>query len=340
MKINDASVALAASHSYSEKYEQHESLEITVQTPASDTVDLSVDACKNSSGLLDGEDAQTLMTTLKALLVEILSGRKVKIFDPDEIKQRGNEAAATPVATPDTAAAASAEAAEAQPPRAGWGLRYDYSATYTETEELRVAAAGVVTTADGRDLAFEMEMSMSRSFVEQHNLSLRLGDAALSDPLVLNLGGQAASLGGFSFAFDFDGDGGTDRLPGLSSGSAYLALDRNLDGLIGSGAELFGPSTDDGWKELAVYDQDSNGWIDEGDEIFSRLRLWQPQPDGNASLSSLAEQGVGAIWLKSVAQPFDLRDAGNALEGRVVSTGLFLKEDGQVGTVQQLDLVV
>lgn len=331
MKITDASVAMAASRTYSESYEKRENLQVSVQAPATDTVELSAGACPEACGsldLLDDEDGLLLKGSLKALLVEILTGHKIKLVDPAELGQRQSGQLGTGAADP------------AASPRQGWGISYDYSTTYTETEQLNVAAAGTIRTADGRELSFAMELSMSRSFVEHNSLSLRLGDAALSDPLVLNLSGQAASLGGFSFAFDFDGDGATDSLPGLNAGSAYLALDRDGDGQIGSGSELFGPTSGNGWTELAAHDQDGNGWIDEGDEVFSKLRLWQPQADGGVNLSSLAEQGVGAIWLKSVAQPFDLRDQNNELAGRVLSTGLFVREDGQSGSVQQLDLLV
>ncbi|OPZ60691.1 MAG: hypothetical protein BWY87_00315 [Deltaproteobacteria bacterium ADurb.Bin510] len=331
MKITDASLAMAASHTYSESYEKRENLQVSVQTPAADTVELASESCPEacgSVGLLDDESERLLKGSLKALLVEILTGHKIKFLDPAEFEQQGSAQLA--------GGAVDASASQRQ----GWGISYDYSTTYTETEQLDVAAAGTIRTADGREFSFEMELSMSRSFVEHNSLSLRLGDAALSDPLVLNLSGQAASLGGFSFAFDFDGDGSADSLPGLNAGSAYLAIDRDGDGSIGSGSELFGPTSGNGWNELTAYDQDGNGWIDESDEVFSRLRLWQPQAGGGANLSSLAQQGVGAIWLKSVTQPFDLRDQGNALVGRVLSTGLFVGEDGRSGSVQQLDLLV
>ena len=44
--------------------------------------------------------------------------------------------------------------------------------------------------------------------------------------------------------------------------------------------------------------------------------------------------------LKGVELPFDLKNSSNETEGRVLSTGLFLRENGQSGSVQQLDLLV
>ncbi len=39
---------------------------------------------------------------------------------------------------------------------------------------------------------------------------------------------------------------------------------------INDGSELFGTSSGDGFKDLATYDEDENGWIDENDSIFSK----------------------------------------------------------------------
>jgi hypothetical protein len=202
-----------------------------------------------------------------------------------------------------------------------------------------VAGAGVVRTADGREVGFQLELSMSREFVEHHQLSIRAGDAALVDPLVLNFGGRAAELSDVRFAFDLDGDGTKDDMPGLAPGSGYLALDRDGNGEIDHGGELFGPATGSGFRELAAHDEDGNGWIDEGDGIFERLSLWEVDAQGER-LSSLSDRGVGAIFLGSLDAPFDLKDEENALQGRIARHGLFLGEDGSSGSVQELDLKV
>jgi hypothetical protein len=159
------------------------------------------------------------------------------------------------------------------------------------------------------------------------------------DPLVLNFGGKAAELSDFRFAFDLDGDGTDDDMPGLTPGSGYLALDRDENGTIDDGSELFGPGTGSGFQELAAYDEDKNGWIDEGDGIFDRLSLWEVDAQGER-LSSLKDRGVGAIFLGSLEAPFDLKDETNQLEGRIARHGLFLEEDGTAGTVQELDVRV
>lgn len=64
----------------------------------------------------------------------------------------------------------------------------------------------------------------------------------------------AASLTERDFAFDIDLDGHADQIAFVGTGSGFLALDRNGDGEINDGSELFGPESGDGFAELAAYD--------------------------------------------------------------------------------------
>lgn len=120
----------------------------------------------------------------------------------------------------------------------------------------------------------------------------------------------------------------------------FLALDKNGDGKINDGAELFGPSTGSGFAELAQYNEDGNNWIDENDSIYERLRIWSRDAAGNDYLLALGEKGIGAIFVGSVETMFQLKDPSNTLLGQTMSTGIYLREDGQAGTVQQIDLAV
>jgi hypothetical protein len=181
---------------------------------------------------------------------------------------------------------------------------------------------------------------MQRTFTAHDTLNLRLGDAKLKDPLVLNLQGNACSLSDGTFAFDLDCDGISEALPLLGPGSGFLALDRNSDGVVTDGDELFGPRTGDGFSELRGFDEDGNGWIDENDAVYGRLFIWTMGQDGGYSLTGLKQKGIGAIYLGNVNTPFDIKGNTNQLEGKVRSTGIFLTDNGIAGTVQQLDLAV
>ncbi|MBO4505825.1 MAG: hypothetical protein J5728_05320, partial [Lachnospiraceae bacterium] len=158
-------------------------------------------------------------------------------------------------------------------------------------------------------------------------------------PLVINLDGNPATVSDQKFYFDIDADGIEDYVSLPSAGSGMLAIDNNGDGKINDGSELFGPTGGNAFAELAEYDSDGNGWIDEADAIFSALKIWKIEDDGTERLVSLKDSGVGAICLNHVVTDFSLKDAmTNATDAVIRSTGLFLFEDGTAGTAQQLDL--
>lgn len=227
--------------------------------------------------------------------------------------------------------------------QAGWGVEYDYHATYEELEQTTFSAAGIIRTEDGQEISFTLDLQMTRSYREETNVSVRAGDALRKDPLVVNFGGtatQLADLNGQGFKFDLDGDGKQETLPLFASGSGYLALDLDGNGKIDSGRELFGPGTSNGFGELARLDDDGNGWVDENDAAFDRLSVWTPDTAGKGALKSLAELGVGALGLAHVATPFALRGSDNADLGVVKSSGVYLTEDGHAGNLQEIDLTV
>ena len=141
-----------------------------------------------------------------------------------------------------------------------------------------------------------------------------------SSPVVLDLDG-----GGFRFTglhdpvrFDIDADGRRELLTWTErdSGDAFLALDRDGNGTIDSGAELFGNFTaqppapaPNGFLALAVHDLadhggDADGWISAADSVYADLRLWiDADHDGvsqSAELLPLPEQGVLGIGLAYV----------------------------------------
>jgi hypothetical protein len=102
---------------------------------------------------------------------------------------------------------------------------------------------------------------------------------------------------------------------------------------VNDGRELFGPQTGNGFAELASYDADHNGWIDENDPVFSKLRIWTQD-----RLFTLSEKGIGAIATSSAETPFALKDGATSLQGNIRSSGIYLSENGAAGTIQQVDL--
>lgn len=210
---------------------------------------------------------------------------------------------------------------------------------YEETESTSFTTQGTVKCADGREISFNLNLNMSRSFQEYYEENYAMIEASMCDPLVINLDGNIAELSDQTFYFDIDGDGVKDEISRLASGSGYLALDKNGDGIINDGTELFGTASGNGFADLAEYDSDGNGFIDEGDEIWDKLKIWTMDEKGNQQLVSLAEKGVGAICLQNVSSDFALTGQDNQLKGMIRNTGFFLYENGMAGTVQHVDVV-
>lgn len=209
---------------------------------------------------------------------------------------------------------------------------------FAEQESTSFSTVGTVRTSDGREIRFNVDVAMSRSFEQRFSQELKQTNYKMCDPLVINMDVGSAELRDQKFFFDLDADGQEEEISMLGSGSGYLALDKNGDGKINDGSELFGTSSGDGFRDLAQYDQDGNGWIDENDEIWSKLQIWTKDENGQDKLYKLSEKGVGAIYLGSASTDFSLVGADGSTNGMIRKTGIFLYENGAAGTVQHLDV--
>ncbi|MBB2495691.1 hypothetical protein [Aquipseudomonas ullengensis] len=155
------------------------------------------------------------------------------------------------------------------------------------------------------------------------------------DPLVLDLAGNGFSTRGLGDAvqFDLDADGRSDRISAPSGDDALLALDRNGNGRIDDGSELFGDQNGaaNGFAELAKYDDNSDGRIDAQDVVFERLRLLRFTADGQQQVQSLSDAGVSAIEL----QARDVKQALGAYD-QIAQLGQFQFQDGRSGQAADL----
>lgn len=217
-------------------------------------------------------------------------------------------------------------------------LNYTQESFHMETEDTSFSTKGTVRTADGREITFNVDVGMSREFQEYYREDLQLASFNMCDPLVINLDTDVAELSDQKFYFDIDADGEKDEISQLGSGSGYLALDKNGDGIINDGSELFGASSGDGFADLAQYDEDGNGWIDENDAVWSKLKIWCKDENGKDVLYRLADKGVGAICLQKAETDFTLKGGDGRTNGAIRSTGIFLYENGNAGTVQHVDV--
>ena len=223
-----------------------------------------------------------------------------------------------------------------------WEMSVKRTELHFEEESVDFQSSGEVTTEDGRLIRFSLDMSLDRAFLsrtEEETLVQTWQERInLTDPLVISLDGKAPTLTDVAFEFDLDSDGKTENISFVSSGSGFLAFDKNGDHTINNGSELFGPGTGNGFLELSTFDEDHNNWIDENDSVFSQLSVWTKDEKGQDRLISLKDAGLGAISLQSAATGFDLTRADNELQGRLKNTGVFLFENGKVGFIQEMDL--
>ncbi len=354
MKIASATLQMDSTHVKSQQHEVRESLRAWVgnrrpdfegnqkgglPSPSASSVQIS-DAGKTAQSSeasaiqhsIDAAENDPMLRLIKAM-VAMLTGKEVKVFDSSELQS----GAATPqVQDPNQ----SSQAPPAQQ-SAGYGIEYDRHESVSEVEQTSFDASGVVHTSDGKEIQFSLSLSMARSYHEESDVAIRQGDARQKkDPLVLNFGGTAAQLTSQRFKFDLDSDGKKEDINFVAGGSGFLAFDRNGDGKINNGSELFGARSGDGFAELATLDSDKNGWIDENDAAYEQLSVWTKDGAGKDQLATLREANVGALALGHVATPFDLKDGSNATQGQIRSTGIFLQENGKAGTMQQIDLTV
>ena len=103
--------------------------------------------------------------------------------------------------------------------------------------------------------------------------------------------------------FDHDNNGFREATGWISGDDAFLAFDKNKNGIIDNGNELFGDhSSTNGFEELKKYDLNSDGFINKDDEIWYELVLWQDKNSNGISdegeLTKLSESKIKSIDLR------------------------------------------
>ena len=170
---------------------------------------------------------------------------------------------------------------------------------------------------------------------------------ARRDPLALDLDGDGIETLGAdgTVVFDHDGDGVKTGTGWVGADDAFLALDRNGNGSIDTGAELFGVDTVktdgslavDGFDALRDLDANGDGVFDTRDSEFANVRVWRDRDRDGVSdpgeLSSLTDAGILSIDLNAAHNNVDLGN-GNVQ----TATAAHLTTAGEAGTTGNLDL--
>ncbi|SFJ49124.1 Ca2+-binding protein, RTX toxin-related [Marinobacter persicus] len=173
-----------------------------------------------------------------------------------------------------------------------------------------------------------------------------------SDPLTLDLDGDGLETTGIDptnpILFDHDGDGTANATGWVKPDDGYLVLDRNENGLIDNGTELFGDSTPlldengevvgqaaDGFAALAAEDTNGDGIVDANDANWDKLRVWQDlNSDGKTDegeLKTLEELGIAGFHVAKEENNQVLAN-GNA----IADLGSYIKTDGSEGALGEV----
>jgi hypothetical protein len=308
-------------------------VEETLEKPA---ISLSPDGLAKSENVDDdksfelSEEDQVKIKLLEHVL-SVITGKPFKFRLVVKIpKQKGVSFG------PDNVLAASTFATGGKIRKQDVSVSYDRA--YAETETFQYRSKGIVQTADGKEITFDYQLNMSRAFYTQNKTQFDFTQE-VKDPLVINFDGKGIAFSHFGVEMDVDMNGEKETVSRLASGSGYLALDRNANGRIDDGSELFGPRTGSGFSELAAYDLDQNGWIDAGDYIYKHLKVLQYKEDGSSEVLALSETGVGAIYLGAAEGSYQVKHAWK-LAGAIQRSSVYVNENGKVGVIHEVDLKV
>ena len=195
--------------------------------------------------------------------------------------------------------------------------------------------------------AFKLAPALVESIANLFTTATQATQPIRRDPLVFDLDKDGLETTGISATnpiyFDHDDDGIKTASGWVKSDDAFLVLDKNANGLIDSGRELFGDATlksngrlaTDGFDALQDLDSNGDGKINSSDSQFANLRLWRDlNQDGisqSNELFTLSSQNIAAINVASTDHSQILSN-GNQL----ADIGSYIKDDGSSGTLGEV----
>ena len=137
----------------------------------------------------------------------------------------------------------------------------------------------------------------------EFSLELRVENPEQGDPLILDLdyNGFQFSAVGEDIRFDLDANGSEESISRSVGADAFLAYDKNQDGKINNGLELFGDAgnSEDGFIDLSRYDSNNDKMIDAQDELFDQLLLLRFTGAGDQIISRLSDENIQSISLQT-----------------------------------------
>ena len=185
----------------------------------------------------------------------------------------------------------------------------------------------------------------------------------LYDPLVIDMGKTGFELTDIKNGvhFDMDSNGYAEKTGWITGDDAFLALDRNGDGVINNSGELFGDRTllkngqyaSSGFEALAEFDDNNDGIIDAHDQVYNQLLLWQDKNHDGIStpdeLTTLSEAGIKSINLGCNSVNSSDKASGSVLanissvqfsDGTETSVGEFKFNSNKLDTIDDINISI
>lgn len=216
------------------------------------------------------------------------------------------------------------------------GLSFDELMNKIYSSGLLGDGSGTSSVSDGQSSgskSFSFQIQMEFSFEFSGKISVQQGEVQESDPLAFDLDGDGLELTSYKNGarFDLKGDGQAVTTGFVTGGDAFLAIDRNGNGIVDNGKELFGEQNGaaNGYAELAKLDSNNDGVISALDKDFSKLLLFKDNGDGKTDageLISLAQAGISEIRLR-YGDVNEKAAGGN----RIAQVASYKRTDGSVG---------
>ncbi|MBO1537003.1 calcium-binding protein, partial [Pseudomonas sp. OA65] len=177
-----------------------------------------------------------------------------------------------------------------------------------------------------------------------------------TSPIILDLDGDGVETVGLSAGvhFDHDGNGFAEASGWVSSDDGLLVLDRNGNGTIDSGSELFGNNSvtkdgskaENGFLSLGALDENNDGVLDFRDSAFSELQVWvDSNSDGLTQSDELRSlNSVGIVSINTGYSEPGTVDANGDVPSSVVDNngnehrqvGSFIRADGSIGIAEDV----
>ena len=169
------------------------------------------------------------------------------------------------------------------------------------------------------------------------------------DPLTLDLDGDGietlASNGHKGALFDHDKNGIRTATGWVGKDDGFLVYDRNGDGVVNDGGELFGDNTllkngeraANGYQALADLDDNGDGKVDAADSAFAKLRVWRDlNQDGISQEGELLTLNEAKVKALNLANKNTDRDLGNG--NSLAEEGTYIDSDGNEKQMGDLNL--